>query len=211
MRYDYLIFIGRFQPFHNGHKYIVNEGLKISDKIIILCGSANQKRSVKNPWSYSETKEYITRSFDEASLKKIHVERLNDYADDAVWVVRVEEIVDKIVAYDDLCTESEPCSNPKIKFVATHNIGLIGHKKDQTSYYIALFPKWQQVIVDNFKGINATDIRNALFKDEDEQSITKAIENLVPKKVLLFLINFLKTESYLQLKKHYLSKILPPK
>jgi bifunctional NMN adenylyltransferase/nudix hydrolase len=205
MQYDYLIFIGRFQPFHNGHKYIVNEGLKISDKIIILCGSANQKRSVKNPWTYSETKEYITRSFDEASLKKIHIERLNDYADDATWVVRVEEIVNKIIAYDELCAESEPCSNPKMdvqkKFIATYKIGLIGHNKDQTSYYLALFPKWQQVIVPNFKGINATDIREALFKGENEQSVTKTIENLVPKKVLLFLMNFLKTEDYLQLKK----------
>jgi nicotinamide mononucleotide adenylyltransferase len=97
------------------------------------------------------------------------------------------------------------------KFIATYKIGLIGHNKDQTSYYLALFPKWQQVIVPNFKGINATDIREALFKGENEQSVTKTIENLVPKKVLLFLMNFLKTEDYLQLKKRYLSRVLLPK
>ena len=52
--YKYLVFIGRFQPFHNGHKAVIDEALKRSDKVIILIGSANLPRSLRNPFSVAE-------------------------------------------------------------------------------------------------------------------------------------------------------------
>ena len=39
--YRYLVFIGRFQPFHAGHKAVIDEALKRSDEVIMLIGSAN--------------------------------------------------------------------------------------------------------------------------------------------------------------------------
>ena len=43
--YQYLVFIGRFQPFHRGHKAVIDEALKRADKVIMLIGSANLPRS----------------------------------------------------------------------------------------------------------------------------------------------------------------------
>ena len=40
-QYDYLVFIGRFQPFHLGHKSVVDEALKLAENVIMLIGSAN--------------------------------------------------------------------------------------------------------------------------------------------------------------------------
>jgi len=44
-------------------------------------------------------------------------------------------------------------------------VGLIGHSKDNSSYYLKLFPQWLSVDVKHEVGVfNATDIRKAYFK-----------------------------------------------
>ena len=59
MTYNYSVYIGRFQPFHNGHMNVMMGGLKISNNIIIMCGSSNQTRTLKNPFIYDERKKFI--------------------------------------------------------------------------------------------------------------------------------------------------------
>ena len=48
-----------------------------------------------------------------------------------------------------------------------YTIGLIGHEKDDSSYYLNLFPMWDRVEIENTSGINATDIRKEFFLEED--------------------------------------------
>ncbi|MGB3620855.1 MAG: adenylyltransferase/cytidyltransferase family protein, partial [Ketobacter sp.] len=57
--YDFLVFIGRFQPFHKGHLSVIEAGLKQAKQLIILCGSAHQPRSARNPWSPPEREAMI--------------------------------------------------------------------------------------------------------------------------------------------------------
>ena len=54
MRFDYLVFIGRFQPLHRGHLSILSRALEESHNVIVLIGSANQPRNVRNPWTAAE-------------------------------------------------------------------------------------------------------------------------------------------------------------
>lgn len=35
---DFLVFIGRFQPFHIGHKFVVDEALRAAGHVILLVG-----------------------------------------------------------------------------------------------------------------------------------------------------------------------------
>lgn len=44
------MYLGRFQPFHNGHKSIVDKMLKECEKVLIVVGSAQEKGTVKNPF-----------------------------------------------------------------------------------------------------------------------------------------------------------------
>lgn len=39
--YDYLVFIGRFEPFHNGHAAVARHALGKARKLIVLIGSAD--------------------------------------------------------------------------------------------------------------------------------------------------------------------------
>jgi len=79
MRYDYLVFIGRFQPFHLGHQQVVLDALKLSHKVIILIGSVHQPRSVRNPWSYQERESFIRQSFSKEQNERIVLAPLQDF------------------------------------------------------------------------------------------------------------------------------------
>ena len=39
-RFDYAVFIGRFEPFHNAHRSVIDKALTLADKVIVLIGSA---------------------------------------------------------------------------------------------------------------------------------------------------------------------------
>lgn len=41
IEFDYLVFIGRFEPFHNGHAAVARHALAKASKVIFLVGSAD--------------------------------------------------------------------------------------------------------------------------------------------------------------------------
>ena len=51
--------VGRFQMLHEGHEQLIDIGLKMCDKFIILLGSSNEYRTEKNPFTFEERKEMI--------------------------------------------------------------------------------------------------------------------------------------------------------
>jgi nicotinamide-nucleotide adenylyltransferase len=83
MLYKVGLIIGRFQPFHKGHLYLIKKALKQSEKIIIGIGSANVKDE-KNPFSFNERKKQILTALRKNKLlnKVKKIVPLDDYPDD---------------------------------------------------------------------------------------------------------------------------------
>lgn len=152
--YDILVFIGRFQPFHIGHKYVVDAALDQGKCVVLLAGSANRAPSMRDPWTFKDRKEMISAVYpQEVDGGRLLIKPLNDslYNDEA-WTSNVQRSVD--VTASDLGYDQE---NPA-------KIGLIGHSKDSSSYYLKLFPQWSSVNVAHEVGVfNATDIRLRYF------------------------------------------------
>ena len=145
-KYDYLIFIGRFQPFHLGHQQVVTQALDISERLIVLVGSAERPRCTRNPWTYVEREMMIRESLADV-LHRITIKPLPDATyDEATWQSFVQSQVKAVLETDGVC-ETET------------RIGLIGHAKDATSYYVKSFPQWPFQEVGNATGICATSIR----------------------------------------------------
>lgn len=48
--YDLCMLCGRFQHFHKGHESLVENGLKICDRMLILVGSAQESGTERNPF-----------------------------------------------------------------------------------------------------------------------------------------------------------------
>jgi len=53
-KFDYLVFIGRFQPFHHGHAKVIETALENAEHVIVLIGSSNRARDWYNPFTYEE-------------------------------------------------------------------------------------------------------------------------------------------------------------
>jgi len=167
--------IGRFQPFHNGHKHLVDYGLEHAEKVVILIGGSNKARSVKNPWTFEERKAMIESVYSNGSEpRRVEVEPLPDIpGNDDAWQGNVFAAVDK--------------HTPK-----NGSVGIIGFKKDDSSYYIDLFPNAHQIIMeDGFATLSATNIRDDYFQDAPHFPL-----HLVPDPVMEYLVEFYKTPEF---------------
>lgn len=199
--YDFLVFIGRFQPFHCGHEQVIRAGLARAKQVIVLCGSAHQPRSTRNPWRYQEREQMIRSAFAETDQPRLCIAPLMDCLyNEEQWVQRVQTTVQGILtAY-----HKSPHQTPKV--------GLIGHQKDASAYYLNLFPQWSAVSVPNVAQINATDIRQSLFVQTHDAHVDDdcareaavnylqgAAEQVLPSSVIAWLTEFVTKAAYLQL------------
>lgn len=89
------LFIGRFQPFHNGHLSVVQQALNEIDFLIIGIGSAEENFLPANPYTASERWEMIVAALDEVKIPRdryvvLPVRNINNYA---IWVEHVSKLV----------------------------------------------------------------------------------------------------------------------
>ncbi len=80
------IVIGRFQPFHFGHIWLIQKALEKFEKVIILIGSSNKNDS-NNPWSLDMRKQMLHKFVQEQNLENriIKISELKDLPDDNEW------------------------------------------------------------------------------------------------------------------------------
>jgi bifunctional NMN adenylyltransferase/nudix hydrolase len=177
-KYDVIVFIGRFQPFHNAHLEIIKRAMELAEQTVIIVGSANQPRTFKNPFTYDERERVIQDTLMSLDAKfSIHPNHDTIYNDDA-WAARVQSIVNEV------------------NLDNSENIGIIGHKKDESSFYLDMFPQWELVEVPLIEELSATQIRKLYFTENFNPNF---IKNVVPYYVLVDLLGFAKTEDYNQI------------
>lgn len=193
-QFDVLVFIGRFQPFHNGHKEVIDDALELSKKVIVLCGSANRSRDTRNPFVFEERAQMIHEhyNYDE----RIVIRPLNDIKyNDVKWVKQVQDTVaDEVLLQIPGNTEEITLSGYKdIK------VGLIGCKKDGTSYYLNLFPNWKSVNVEHIQKLDGTALRQDYF----EKGMVGLAAKAFPTSTAKFLNRFYETDLYRNLVDEY--------
>ena len=97
MRYKVGFVLGRFQPFHRGHRYLVEKALEQCDSVIIGVGSANV-HDEKNPFSFEERKKQISDALKKqeyfSRIKSIIA--LDDNPSDDVWLAELLKKTGKI-------------------------------------------------------------------------------------------------------------------
>lgn len=184
-QYDLAVFIGRFEPFHIAHKAVVDEALRKANKVVIVIGSANAPRSHRNPFTYSEREQMIRAAYPAGSERIITVPLEDTLYNDEKWIRDVQAAV--LSAF----TQAYGAWHPLAK------IALIGHNKDNSSFYLKLFPQWDSINVSNQETISATDIREDYFS---HGNIRRAV---LPDSTFDFLMKFSTTEDYLAIREEY--------
>ena len=197
-KYHTLVLSGRFQPFHSAHLEIVKRATALCEQLVIITGSAAQPRTYKNPFTSSERAGMI-KSTTRGLNMQIYIEpNIDTIYNDQAWAVRIQGIVSK---YAVLGTKT----------------GIIGHKKDDSSFYLDMFPQWGYENVELIEFLSAVDIRDLYFKRDVNM---KFIKGVVPETVFDFLDEFRHHEEYEQIirerefvanyKKQYASLPYPP-
>jgi len=203
-KYDTLVLIGRFQPIHSAHLEIIKRATALCDKLVIVVGSSCQPRTYKNPFTFAERRDMIRAATAGLSMQ-ISIEANTDTIyNDQAWAVRVQQLVAKHT-WDNY----GPKENMKV--------GIIGHKKDDSSFYLDMFPQWGYEDVELIEFLSAVNIRDLFFKRDVNM---KFIKGVVPESTFDFLERFKSTPEYEQIirerefvetyKKQYASLPYPP-
>lgn len=176
------VYIGRFQPFHNGHYNVCLSALKEADKLLIVIGSINKARDTKNPFSFDERKKMILESLNptissylnKGIKKTISIVGIEDYPyNNNKWLLAVQDAVG--------------CNNDD------SNIFLTGFKKPETGEYLDYFPQWKNALVSQneyLSNIHATLIREKFLFDDFSLLNKENFNFLVPEIVNEFLYKF---------------------
>ena len=84
-------YIGRFQPYHNGHQSVLESIAKKVDEIVIGVGSAQLSHEKSNPFTAGERVLMITRSLEKLSCP-VYVIPIEDVMRNALWVAHVRSM-----------------------------------------------------------------------------------------------------------------------
>ncbi|MDV6329957.1 bifunctional nicotinamide-nucleotide adenylyltransferase/Nudix hydroxylase [Asticcacaulis sp. 201] len=188
MHYDFIAFIGRFEPFHNGHLSVVQRALQTCDRLIVLIGSSQSARSTRNPFSSAE-REVMLRAALGRDADRVIVRHIPDHLyNEGAWQADVQRNV------SDAVTSAG-------KTLADARIGLIGHEKDESSWYLHAFPQWDLIDVAFASGLSATELREHLFSQDD--GALRLVEANVPTPVFETLLAFRKTKTFAQLAEEF--------
>jgi nicotinamide-nucleotide adenylyltransferase len=94
------IYVGRFQPFHNGHLDAIKYALKGVDELVVVIGSAQYSHNSYNPFTAGERLVMVRRSLVEAGLnmEKLWIVPVPDVHLHMLWVSAVEGYTPKFKA-----------------------------------------------------------------------------------------------------------------
>lgn len=85
-KYKVGLVVGRFQPFHLGHKYVIEKALEICEKIYIGIGSS-QIFDDKNPYSTEKRRKFLETFLEKEHIseKVLDIVTIEDIPDDDEW------------------------------------------------------------------------------------------------------------------------------
>lgn len=171
--YDFLVFIGRFQPIHLGHLAVVHAGLARAGKLIVLLGSASQPRTTRNPWNEAEREQMLRACLSPEDNRRVIIAPVMDvlYNDEA-WVRNVQMSVQATV--QALAMPPGMASGHPAQPRQPPVIGLIGDDREGSCSYSRWFPQWGYVSVANLDNISATPLREALVENNRHDNASHA-------------------------------------
>jgi bifunctional NMN adenylyltransferase/nudix hydrolase len=161
--FDFAVFIGRFQPFHLGHKQIVDGALEKAKELIMVIGSFEKARDTRNPLSAQERVDIIRASLPKETFNRIRFTFVPDYPYNLdKWIADVQGAVFHSI-------------HSKGFLAGPYSVALAGMKKDSSSFYLNLFPTWDSIAISVTKDvISATEIRNFYYQKYEVN------ENIMP-------------------------------
>jgi bifunctional NMN adenylyltransferase/nudix hydrolase len=195
MSYQYktMVYIGRFQPVHRAHLETIHKAINLGEKLIIAVGSHKRPKTIKNPWTAEERIELMKKSISNYLNMDMKI------LDKRISFIKVRDHV-----YNNNTWATELYSKA-IASGATQNADtcLIGCMKDDSSFYLKMFPQWDlhsvPVVKSDNNILSATSIRDEMF----EQKYLNPKDANVPGPVYETITEWINSPEGTELKKEY--------
>lgn len=189
---DIACFAGRMRPFSEAHRFNILQGLDHAQYVFVFIGSTGEPVNFRNPFTFPEVREMIRASLTPAQADRVFIFAVPDHDSDLKWVTEVQRQTNAQIKRLSLGRE------PKV--------ALIGHSKDDSSYYLKLFPQWGSINTENYgDNLSATDIRSKLYETGDPLGCVEALKSNgeVPAGTYLFLREWVNTDEFETLRGEY--------
>ncbi len=100
MKYKTGLLIGRFQPFHKGHLYLLKKALKHVQTLIVGIGSSNISNG-DNPFSFGQRKKMLEKIIEHERIKERigNIIPIPDDPSDDIWLGNVLKTVGEFDIY----------------------------------------------------------------------------------------------------------------
>lgn len=187
-KFDFGVFIGRFQPLHVGHEHVIARTLEQVERLIVLVGSANVARDPRNPFTYAEREAMLRSAFrHEVAQGRLIIAPIDDHLySDTAWVTQVQRMVRTLVL------EHGNGHGFQNHGLSDFRVVLAGYGKDASSYYLKLFPEWESLQVESQYGtFSSNDVRQRYF-----QRIPEVPASILSAGVTDFLRDFMLGETF---------------
>jgi len=141
------LFIGRFQPFHNGHLKDIKDVLREVDEIVIGIGSINESKTEQNPFTVEERKTMIDLVLKNKKIKNYKYIEIPDFNNDKKWVEYIIKLVPQIDAiytgnaWTEKCFTKAGYQIDKVKLIKNLNSTKIRDFMKNGKYWKRLVPK----------------------------------------------------------------------
>ena len=91
------LMIGRFQPFHRGHLYLVQQILSECNELVIAIGSSQFNYTFSNPFTAGERIHMIHEALidEKVSLDKVYIIPIPNSENNSIWLQHLKSMVPK--------------------------------------------------------------------------------------------------------------------
>lgn len=152
MRFDVLVLIGRFAPFHDGHLTLLQHALAHARRVVVFLGSAGRARDSSHPWSTAEREQMLRAALPEAG-ERLSIRPLRDHLyNENAWIAEVQ------AAVRDGLDDAGPNAL---------TIGLARGRDDPATAYLTAFPQWPLVDIPLVDCLPARALREHFLEDSD--------------------------------------------
>lgn len=144
-----VLFVGRFQPFHNGHLEAIKWNISRGAKVMVVIGSMNESMAFENPFSFEERREMIKAALAQTGIKGVDIAGLPDYGDDAIWakaLAGVGNATQEHIAVSSLNPWTERCCEKSGIEVIKHPVFCNGLSATQIREKIAANHPWEHLV-----------------------------------------------------------------
>ena len=183
-KYDTIVYIGRFQPFHNGHLRVLEEISKLTDDVIIMIGSSGEPQTVRNPFLAVDRAEAIKLSVGNLFVSG-WIAGLPDFYSDETWSQEIIKYINNHINEKEYPNEYTP------------KVGIVGNPLDESYTYQKLFPELEFIPIYEDVEVHATEVREFMFGEGTIPAMD------VPTSTSDLMHGFMQTEKYEDLRNEY--------